>query len=303
MKEAFKVLWFDDNREYLDSLDFGPLESAIRSWGFVPEIHKESEAAQFMSHSPFADIELIVVDYDLGEQVPHGEAFIKKIRENSVLTEVVFYTAHEAKDLWTAICANELEGVFVANRREVISKVIKVSRQTIETILDLNNIRGIVMAQVGDLDLLIESAVVMAWDSLSKQEQQDITTRFREKSLKDIDSTRQRIDEFSDKTTIAEILEACDSQKRWENFIRVRKIVQELKSQAFGDYPTEVLFKRNCLAHGQATEDQGVQIFTFRGKQYRFDEEEGVKLRQTILQYKGQFQTANDALKKVREAT
>ena len=154
MRLVFSVLWFDDDEEYFDSIDIEPLEKEILSWGFWPKIEKVTTPEDFSNRSPFESYDLIVVDRNL-EGCEDGQVFIANIRENAIYTEIIFYTAGNTSDLWEAIRTKELEGVFVSSRLNVLSKIEAVGRQSIRKILDLENMRGIVMAEVGELDLLL----------------------------------------------------------------------------------------------------------------------------------------------------
>jgi len=123
-----------------------------------------------MAKSPFNEIDLIVVDYNLGGDEEHGEAFVEKIRQHDCWTEVVFYSAAQSSELWDAVRSRELEGVFITNHHGVSAKVEKVAYQAVRKVLDLNMMRGMVMAEVGDLDLLLGAIVEKAFDSSDQGE-------------------------------------------------------------------------------------------------------------------------------------
>jgi hypothetical protein len=245
-----------------------------------------------MSHSPFVNLDLIVVDYDLGDDTDHGETFIRNVRDNNVLTEVVFYSNNASKELWNAIAEKELEGVYIANRNAVLPRIERVARQSVQKILDLNNMRGMVMAEVGDIDLILDQVFAKGWPNLNAAHQEEIIGKFREKALEQVGQSRTFLESLTVGSQVSEILEACDSNKRWQNFNRLKRHIPELKNCNPGDYPAEILSPRNFLAHGQAREEDGVHIFSYRGREYRFDEAEGVRLRGRIGEYKVQLQTA-----------
>ena len=73
-----------------------------------------SDPEKFMSHEPFHEFDLIVVDYNL-EGYGHGEDFIKQIRDHDVFTEVIFYSANPASELWNAVRDKMLEEVAVGD--------------------------------------------------------------------------------------------------------------------------------------------------------------------------------------------
>jgi hypothetical protein len=292
----FKILWFDDRQDFLDSLDLEPFKGEVRSWGFMPEIELVTTPDDFMKRQPFAPYDLIVVDYNLEQHEIHGEDFIKKVRDNRVFTEIIFYSANPSSDLWAAIHQKQLEGVFVANRQVILEKLQSVAHQSVHKVLDLNNMRGMVMAEVGDIDLVIESIIKIGIVDLKPEEQTEIFQRFQEASLKQADGTFERLKVFKGNPSVDEMLELCDSYKRWTNFNRLKKVHELVKEFKGGNYANDVLAPRNHLAHGQPQQIEGGYIFRYSGKEYTFDEKASLALRKVILQYKEKFQEIHDKL-------
>src|SRR5579864_4719794 len=181
MKLTFSILWFDDNPTFVDSLDLEALKNAIKSWGFVPVIKFVHTPEDFKLYSPFKEFDLIAVDYKLGEH-PHGEEFIRDIRGHGVFTEIIFYSNVPSTELWEAIRAAQLEGVFIANRQVIADKIEKVGRQSVNKILDLNNMRGIVMAEVGELDVTLEAILREGVSGLDESGQGKVFRGFHERA-------------------------------------------------------------------------------------------------------------------------
>ena len=65
MKLQYKVLWFDDSEDLLDSIDWDYLNEQITEWGFMPQFTKVTTATDFIAQSPFQEYDLIVVDFNL----------------------------------------------------------------------------------------------------------------------------------------------------------------------------------------------------------------------------------------------
>jgi DNA-binding NarL/FixJ family response regulator len=164
---TFSILWFDDNETWLDSLDLSDLESEIQRWGFISEIIKVSSDEDFIRHTLSKKFDLIIVDYYL-EGYGSGQEFIANLREKRVFTEIIFYSTGGVSNLWNAIRDNQLEGVYVESRSTIVNltKIIQVGQQIIHKVLDLENMRGIVMAEVGDLDLLLSEILTKGIEAL-----------------------------------------------------------------------------------------------------------------------------------------
>jgi len=290
MRLSFSVLWFDDSEDYFDSLNIDPLVQEIFSWGFYPDIQRVTTPEDFKNHHPFEKLDLIIVDRNL-ENYPDGEEFIADLRSNAIYTEVIFYTAGNVNDLWDAIREKKLEGVFVSSRNDILPKISKVGLQSIRKVLDLENMRGIVMAEVAELDHLLEEIIAMGVASLPVEQQDSIFKRFYEGAAGQNQEYGDRIIAFINKPEISEMLVLCDSDKRWQNFNRLRKNHSKLKNKGrIGDFSAEVLKPRNFLAHGRAElQKDGSYFFHYQGKKFLFDDKTSLDLRQTILRYKGAF--------------
>jgi hypothetical protein len=297
MRLDFSVLWFDDNKEYLDNLDIEQLVQDVSSWGFSPNIIKVTTPEEFTSHSPFEKFDLIVVDRNL-ERYQGGEEFIANLRSNAIYTEVIFYTVENVNGLWDAIHERQLEGVFVSNRSGILSKISIVGHQSIRKVLDLENMRGIVMAEVGALDQLLEEIIEIGVTNLPVEQQNLLFHKFHTGAAEKNQKDSQRIAAFIEKPKITEMLNLCDSENRWRNFSRLLKFHSKLMEQVeIGDFSTEVLRPRNFLAHGRAKlQEDGSYLFYYQGNEYRFDDSTSLRLRQTILRYKGAFSNVLNTL-------
>ena len=282
---TYSILWFDDRRDYLDSIDQDALQKTIMGWGFIPKLVLIDDPADFIAHKPFREFDLIVVDYNLGENQPHGEEFIRSIREHNVLTEVVFYSANPAKDLWDAIRAKELEGIYVSGRDTVVSKIERVAQHSLHKVLDLNNMRGLIMAELGDLDLKFDSLLELGWSSLEDEGRAYVAKRFLASATEQLDSRRAEIDTCASAPTMDGIKALSDSSKRWDNLIRLQKKNPKLSSVTMPPFASDLLFPRNCLAHGIPRKEGTDLIFTFSGRDFVYNEQSGAKLRQVIIAY------------------
>ena len=238
MRLNFSVLWFDDREDYFASLDFESLEQEISSWGFSPNIKPVTTPKEFYSYSPFKPFDLIVVDYDLAlEDNKKGQEFIAELRENAIYTEVIFYTARNVNALWDAIREKRLEGVFVSHRSVILDKIETVGRQSIRKVLDLENMRGIVMAEVGELDHLLGEIIKLGMADLPAEQQKSVFGRFHKGAVKQNTDSKGRLDAFYKDPKTDNMLDLCDSDKRWQNYRRLRKRHDKLRErEEIGDY-------------------------------------------------------------------
>ena len=288
MNLQFDVLWFDDKPEFYESLNLDPFKNSVRSWGFVPQIDFVSTPAAFNEKDP-NQYDLIVVDFNLGDH-QHGEDFIKQVREHRAYAEIIFYSANPASDLWAAIGAKKLEGVFVSNQQGIADKLERVAHQSVHKVLDLNNMRGMVMAEVGDIDQILESILQIGFPGLSTDDQSKILSGFHERALQQTEQIRGKLDKFGAAPTLDAMQSFFDSYKRWTAFRSLLKRHPACKEITVSDYNADVLVRRNHLGHGKPEETKTGYIFRHDGQEYVFDEGESLALRSKILDYKETFQ-------------
>jgi hypothetical protein len=287
MNLQFDILWFDDDPEFLGSLDLEPFEATVRSWGFKMDVVFVNTPADFAKQDPDR-FDLIVVDYNLGGQ-EHGEDFIKRIRDHRAYTEIIFYSANAQVDLFEAIRAKQLEGVFVANKVGILEKLERVAHQAVHKVLDLNNMRGMVMAEVGDIDKTFEAILKLGVPALKEEELIEIFNNFHKRAVDYGEGFLKKVGEFKSAPSIEKMLVLCDSYKRWTAFRSLMKRLPALAEFKVGDYNADVLKPRNHLAHGTPEQTADGYIFRHDGGEYVFDEKGSLALRTTILGYSDTF--------------
>lgn len=290
MNLSYSVLWYDDDQDFFESLDKEPIETEIASWGFTPKIYPVHNIDELNQHAPFEKFDMLVVDFMLGGD-ERGDKFIKDVRNQDVFAEIIFYSTSASSELWAAVHEKELEGVFVTNKQGIEQKLLRVARQSVRKVLDLENMRGIVMSEVGDLDALLENIFIRAMRDITTEQQQKVFERFHEKTDEQAQQLQLALSAFKESPSIEGLLQLCDSDKRWQNFNRIKKHHDLLKTHNIADdYQQSVLGPRNFLAHGMPErKDDGSLLFRHKGKEFPFNDEVGKSLRHKILEYKLTF--------------
>ena len=301
MKLEYSILWFDDDKEQFESYDFTSLVEEIRSWGFDfdgPE-HVQTPA-EFTGKAPFNDFDLIVVDYNIGEDSKQGDDFIQMVRENAVYTEIVFYTAGETNTLWESVKEKRLEGVFLSNVAGIIEKVTRVARQSVKKVVDLENMRGIVMAQVGDMDVLIKDILEKGLAQVETNSRDEIYKDFAVRGKKFHQKKIDSLEEFQDSPTIEKMLSLCDTS--YPIWLLAKKMVSlhpVLKNGSFdiSRYNKKIIKPRNALAHGVSENlEGGVKLFKHRGYDLEYSDAEARQIRNNLKKYKKIYEDMRDKI-------
>ncbi|TXT27258.1 MAG: hypothetical protein FD134_164 [Gallionellaceae bacterium] len=298
MNLDYKILWYDDNKDYFESRDNDRILSEILSWGFRPHITPVHDPEELSQHKPFSDFDMLIVDFDLGANVS-GAKFIKSVRDLNVYAEIIFYSMKGEEALWQAVIDERLQGIYVATKPVIDTKLLEVARHSVSKVLDLENMRGIVMAEVGDLDELLEKIFTLAMQGITEEQRQLVYKAFIKKSKEPDKKFEEALSAFESEPSIESLLVLSDgSEKRVQNFNRVKAHHPLLKTKNFADeYREAILSPRNFLAHGVPERNgEGSLLFRHRGKEFSFDDEIGKILRHKILEYKSAFSEIVDAL-------
>ena len=147
----YNILWCEDSDDYVESLK-PRLEDFIGGFGFEPKFTifpNGSNLPELLSNNSF---DIILMDFNLeggsGNGGDGGE-LINMIRNQEVYIEILFYSAQP--DFREDINPH-LDGVFFADKDELFEKSKKVIDLTIKKSQDINNLRGLVIAESIDIE-------------------------------------------------------------------------------------------------------------------------------------------------------
>ena len=150
MNLKYNIVWFEDSQDFIDSLK-ASIEQHLNEQGFLPEFICKKGGEDALKVVEEADADLILVDFDL-EQGNSGEAIVESIRKHELYTDVIFYSQH--KDYLKEI--GQLEGAFFSEGKDLRGKIPKIIDITLKRQQDVNNMRGVIIAETIDLERKME---------------------------------------------------------------------------------------------------------------------------------------------------
>lgn len=307
MDLSYKVLWVEDEETWAVSVENSLKQVIEEKYGLI-------YARTMVTHSDdtikYSDYDLILMDFNLsdGEDGKTGDKIIQHIREIDVLTDVVFYSAKGPAFIKEKAAALGLEGVYFSDRDkdQFIDKVAKVVESTIRKIQDLNNLRGLVMAEVSELDMemddIIKSYFIDAermnifHDHVTKKREE--TTRKQLKSSQNCDKLCKLAARDMD---IKDIV--TDSYQKMLAIHQIfKKEDPENKLGHDGQFSTlynnEIIIQRNNLAHCKSIKDhEGKDILKTNKGEVIFTSESFKTIRVNIRKYRHLFQGLRTLLK------
>jgi hypothetical protein len=293
MKIKYILLWFENDIDWaISKKDF--LKSIIEENGFEwvePSIYKtETEFS-----GKYNDYDLILVDYKLVDGATAGKQgsdIIAKIRSADCLTNIMFYSQHGEKPLRIEIASKGLDGVFCVDRREFVDRFEQIFITNIKKIEDVNNLRGLVMAETADLESLKEK-IIKKYDDASCPEKKKIIKEL----LKNMKASSSKNTVFleskiaDENTSFNELLDIFDFTKK---SIIVHQINHRNKSPVgvfiFDDFKNDIIIKRNLLAHVIEKRNELGEVFLESEKtgpaKLVFTQDEAKRIRQDITKYR-----------------
>jgi CheY-like chemotaxis protein len=301
MRLNYKIVWFEDDSGFFDSLGLDKIEEHLDANGFDAMIHRMSgdeDLPTVIKEAQKSD--LIIMDFGL-EGGNFGDELIKQIRDLNINTEVIFYSNRGVGQLREFVRDKELDGIFCRPRDGIEHEVLPVIDSTIRKVLDLENSRGLAMAELGDLDLVMNSIIIDVHNS-SSERAIFIKGKMKKRLESHLKSMAKELEGF-DSLAIGALVENLDSTKRLNTMISICKELKLTSDQAqLRGYHDEVIVPRDCLGHGIPEETENGYVFRHRGKEYIYNAESSTSLRNGFRRFKKQLEELRKELLPVLSA-
>ena len=300
MRLKYQILWIENETDWVDSIE-DQFQEYLNELGFFYERKLITKEEQGIDYNKY---DLILMDLNLAGQ-PNGAELITKIRELGTYTDVVFYSSVGIDALRAEGKDKELEGVYYCGRTPdstFVKKVKKVIDSTIKKVQDLNNLRGLVMAEVSELDALMEVILVSYYSNSERLEKlHNKVTKDREKTIHQSleipegDNCNKLCTLNLRNKSIEDIARIYDSSQKAH---AVHEMLKEINADGkfiadnrsfYTNYDQEIISVRNNLAHCESKEEQGVEILCTRKGDITFSTEDFKKIRKDITKYNNLF--------------
>jgi DNA-binding NarL/FixJ family response regulator len=299
MRLDFNVLWIDDQPDGVKS-QIDAIAKKMRTEGFEfrPKLYRSlGEMREALGDGVFTDeIDMVLVDWDLGGGMTGQEA-IADIREAIRYKDVVFYSGYtEPGDLRKAAFDRGLEGVYCANRRDLVDEVEGVFESLVKKVLDLDHTRGIVLGATSDIDYVVNECLVLIHGRMDGTGQADILKSAVELVDERLAKLAAQRKELEGLTAIGSLFKA---HMLFTAYDRLRVLSRILKADGVGPvgareavvtYLEEVVPKRNKYGHLVLVPDgRPTTISNEAGETVSL--EDARELRKLILDLRGDFRS------------
>jgi DNA-binding NarL/FixJ family response regulator len=305
MSLVYKILWIDDQIGDITH-QIKAIETFINGEGLIPHVIKAETSAEISTcinalNTPVGSFDLIVVDYKLTDG-PTGAKVAKEIRTRSA-ADVVFYSATPRENLLEALYSEKVDGVYVAHRTTILSRVRDIISAHISWAVNSLAMRGISAGIVSEIDHLIKDILKetcrhdgFSEDALVK----DIYSYLEMKHARQEDVFEKikkytTIQQYSDDAIFGSDARFQFLKTIWDKFPESPSLA--LLKNNVARYDEKVLVHRNTLTHGKS--DNGRIVL---GKR-TITLEELREIRVSIRDHLTHFNSLFDQLRSVRNTS
>ena len=332
MNLAYNILWFEDSEEWIDSMQ-EKVEDFFFDFGFlfILDIQKNANnldnlMKQINSHEK--DIDIILMDYNLLNN-DKGSTLIKRIRSKEIFTEIIFYSEKtKVRKKFKDEC---IEGIYFSERDTLLLRLKQIIPHTIKKVIDLTNMRGIVMSETSLLDIDLNNLILAILEYIDKKDsckRQLLIDKVFQKRLEHAHTIKEiehKIKKIAKKDTtifklnttereeyiinIIQLLEKVESSDRYQfvNKLMKEPVCKDLsitkKHTVFKIYDKEIINKRNILAHVKEDIIDGKKILksSFKGyEEFIFSFDDFKLIRQDLIKHK---ENISEMIKEIRQKT
>lgn len=176
MNTSFKILWFEDEILWFNMEKFR-VESILNTHYLRPQIDRKDGDNFDISQMVGNDYDLILMDFKLAEDVT-GDSIVAAIRENDILTDILFYSSEE-ENMLSAIRDNmpPIDGVYLTKRDHTVftEKVEKIISKIVRRAEDVVNLRGFVLDNTSDFELRMKEILNICWQKFNDNQKELLT--------------------------------------------------------------------------------------------------------------------------------
>lgn len=298
----YNILWVDDRKDEFVELDYpNKLIKYVSeqffdaSLDFCETVDEGKKAIETKKY------DVIFSDYNIGDN-DKGDDFISFVRSRNVNTEILFYSALNTVPELNKDRISFYNIPTPGGNPRLLERMKLLIDLTIEKLSDLQVIRGIVMSEVSELDILmgtiihkyfVETATDEKTALFHKHITNDVEGSIKRKLSPKIECKKQCVHNWREKN-IEDIIGSLEfeSSKKAQS---IHQILSDIKGiypseQSFSkDYGKDIITMRNDLAHCISYNDAGKEVLKVKRKgadDIIFDSELFKIIRQNIRKYK-----------------
>jgi len=303
MRLDFNVLWVDDQPKNLHG-SIERLADRLLDLGLKlkPRVLSNlDQVREFLGDNVFDDrIDLILVDYDLGNG-KGGEQVLEAIRQTFPFRDTVLYSATSRDDLRKAAYDKRVDGIYFLHRDRFVDGLIKLVENILQWVMDIDHMRGVVIAATSDIDDFVESSLVHLLYRLEDERRAEYFEALATALVKQVSGYAKQIEKAASRATLEAFLKlhfVYSSRAKLEHLIEQLRTTGLFDSDTILEmtkYRDEVQPTRNSLAHIKVGDDG--QTLRLRGSDDVLTVESMTQLRRQLIRHRELFENIAEKLK------
>jgi CheY-like chemotaxis protein len=261
----YRIIWVDDRPDWVESVKEEIIDH-LKESDYEPNITVLDHGDGLVELCNSSDVDLIIIDYNL----PHkdGAALISDIRGSGRFTEIVFYSQSLLKREDFGV----MDGVFLCQRNEAVEKIQRVIDLTLHKLRDIGIVRGLIISEAIDLEVMIEELVVSEFEEKGSL----LRERIVDKSYLDFETKLKVL-----RSAVEAQINTCESEYLKQGLKAVNTTLKKLSDEVGGP--------RNILAHSCPESVDGKTVLRSINKripQITFDSIWLASLRATLRKHR-----------------
>lgn len=267
MRLDFRLLVIDDQPgEISDAIEMLRMDLADKGFRLQVEIAPDISVRGIDAYCQAGgrNFDLAIVDYRLGEEDIDGALAASTVRRRLKYTDIIFYSTSPRNELAAKMAEYHVDGVFIASRGNDLDTVLcGIADTIVGKAVDLNHMRGIAIAEVAEMDLLMEDILAKAFASKNAA----FVAKGRERIESLWDNEQGNLGRLEKRVKASDVIgiltdnSIFTSTYKWQAIAKLGDLTLGKNSgpcQVFANYETEIIGKRNLLAHARAMMDDGM---------------------------------------------
>src|ERR1041384_3551079 len=298
MRIKYKIIWFE-NEDWIKPVQKN-LSNFLDERGFQLEVKIEKDNSNVDSlirdiNNNLIDVDVIFMDYRLAQET-RGDAIIQAIRNMELFTEILFYSFKTDVKKVIEDGIGTVEGIYYAERDNFLDKAKMVIWHSIKKTQEVNNMRGLIMAAVSDLDSKMLEIVKSFYerDIFSEESKQRVTRKLFEQVSTQVESKKKHFDKYVKNNRIDSVIKDNVMFDTSKKAYAMQCIIDELESENINHlkagvfvkpYEAEVIGMRNNFAHVIEVVEDGVKKLKSRSSEEVFSDERCAEIRKNLIKH------------------
>lgn len=291
MNTKFKILWFEDSVSWY-KMEERRVDEILKSHYLESSIDRRNGDDFDIESVTSNDYDLILMDFKLADDTT-GDMIASSLRENNILTDILFYSSEEETMLQTIAAKNPMiDGVYLTKRDADVftDKVEKLIEKIVKRSEDIVNLRGFVLDNTSSFEQRIKDIINDCWKKFDANEKIILNDSVSKKLDEKLENVTNEICKLKPSSNIVEdanknnyLLTTYDRLDVFQEAVNILLTSYDLPSSICYSgiknyYCDKINSYRNKLGHIKIGENQ----ISINGENITIDQKLHRKLRKNI---------------------